>query len=109
MPYKRRHGPTEREPKISARAIEIFDAMRRVNGDRWWDLHAELSVELKTKPWAYPCVQSPNEPNPYPPGTAAHLSWRPDAEAVALWQALAQASREARAVRNGGGLPATAE
>ena len=108
MPYKRRGGSKERESPITPRAIEIFDRMRRCGygSDMWWGLHSMLSAELRCKPWDYPCIAPPNERNPYPPGTPAHLSWRPDADAQALWQALAQASREARAQRNGGLPPA---
>jgi len=101
MPFKRRIDKT-REPPITPRAVEIFDRMRRCNGERWWDLHSDLCDELHTKPWQWPCIEDPREANPYPEGAPAHASWRPDREAQALWQTLDQASREARAARDGG-------
>jgi len=104
MPFKRRIDKT-RESPITPRAIEIFDAMRRCNGDRWWQLHSELCDELHTPPYAWPCVEHPGEANPYPADCAAHLSWQPDREAQALWRALDAASREARlAARGNGGV-----
>src|SRR5262249_48130300 len=70
-------------PQITPRAVQLFDAMRRCNGKRWWQLQNELCDELATPIYQYPCVEDPREGER-----------RPGAEA--LWMALAQASRERR-------------
>jgi hypothetical protein len=57
---------------ISQRAVELYAAMGRLRCtcpspkpvtqgpcpacERWYDLHAELHVELGLKPWEWPCV-----------------------------------------------------
>jgi hypothetical protein len=64
--------------------------------ERWWELHAQLHDELRCRPWEWPCIQSPTAVCPYPPGSPAAQSWRPDESAQQMWQALARAAREAR-------------
>ena len=63
---------------------------------RWWELHAQLHDELRCRPWEWPCIESPEAECPYPPGSAAAHSWRPNERAQQMWQALAGAAREAR-------------
>jgi hypothetical protein len=57
---------------ISPRAVELFEAMGKLRCTcpspkpptqspcpgcrRWYDLHADLHVELGCKPWEWPCV-----------------------------------------------------
>ena len=104
--------PTNRTPRrrptiaqITPQAIALFDQMKRIqctclrrdwDGEywkfrecpgcrKWGDLQAELHVELQRKPWDWPCV--------------AHPGVKPDEDQAALWDALAQASRQARAAR----------
>src|SRR5262245_30492549 len=64
--------------------------------ERWWELHAGLYDELRCRPWEWPCIQSPEAECPYPPGSPAAQSWRPNERAQQMWQALAGAAREAR-------------
>src|SRR5262249_14998665 len=64
--------------------------------ERWWELHAQLHDEFGCRPWKWPCIQSPTAVCPYPPGSPAAQSWRPDESAQQMWQALARAAREAR-------------
>ena len=56
---------------------------------RWWELHARLHEELRCRPWEWPCIQSPEAECPYPPGSPAAQSWRPNERAQQMWQALA--------------------
>ena len=83
-------------PQITPRAIELFQRYRRSNGTSAEDLHYALWEELHCKPWEYPCVEHPDALNPYPPGSPAAQSWRPDERAQEMWKALDAASREAR-------------
>lgn len=97
MPFKRRVDKT-REPPITPQMVSLFERMKRCNGARWWQLHGELwdayqrSLSPRTKPWQWPVIQSPRE--------AEQEGERP--AALELWHTLNAASREARAVRNGG-------
>jgi hypothetical protein len=63
---------------------------------RWRERHARLHDELRCRPWEWPCIQSPEAESPYPPGSPAAQSWRPNERAQQMWQALARAAREAR-------------
>jgi hypothetical protein len=92
---------------VSARAVEVFAAMRdlacdcppRDWGGAYWKhqlcagcreydrLGSELHAELRLRPWQ-PAVESPNAENPYPPGSYAGERWQPDREAQARWLAL---------------------
>jgi hypothetical protein len=116
MTTKRTPIKRQPEPKITPAAIRLFEHMRRIrcscppidwageywNRDecsgckRWWRLHRDLVGELQTAPWQYPVIEDPTTQNPYPPGTLAHLEWKPKLEAQARWLLLAEASREAR-------------
>jgi hypothetical protein len=108
MPFKRRVSKQTDTP-ITPRMISIFDRMRYASGKRYDDLHdeiwalyqAELSARTgRTRPWEWPlCVNPRFDLNPYPAGTPAHLSWQPDLRAQEMWQALVDASREAREAR----------
>ena len=105
-----RRTPIKRSwaPQITPTAIKLFEQMRRCrctcspNSEdcpgckRWWDLHDHLSHELHCKPWNFPAIEDPRTPNPYPPGTHAHMTWEPDREAQEMWRALDAASREVR-------------
>jgi hypothetical protein len=58
---------------------------------QWWDLHNELHVELRLKPWQWPCIPK----NPYPPGSPGAREWRPGTEQEELRDLLNEARREA--------------
>ena len=64
--------------------------------EKWWELHARLHDELRCRPWEWPCIQSPKAECPYPPGSPAAQSWRPNERAQQMWHALAEAARGAR-------------
>jgi hypothetical protein len=97
MPFKRRIDKA-RDPVITPQMVTIFERMKRCNGKKWWALHGELfdqyqrALSPRTRPWQWPLVQSPRE--------AEQEGERP--AALELWRALNDASREARATRNGG-------
>ena len=97
VPFKRRVSKQSDTP-ITPAMIRLFEAMRRCNGNRWDDLHGELfdryceACAPRPKVWQWPVVQSPAQ--------AAERGERP--AALALWQALNEASREARAARKTG-------
>lgn len=85
--------PIHRPPiaKITPRAIELFDRLRRTRDrDRWWDVHNQLHEELRCKPWEWPCVENPDAP--------VHPTCKPKDDARERWLVLAEASREARRV-----------
>jgi hypothetical protein len=102
-------------PRITPRAIALFDRLRRLEctceprdrGGKYWEhtlcagceehgrLMGQLHTELQLRPWQ-DAVADPDAGNPYPIGTYAARSWRPDVEAVERWKALARASREQR-------------
>src|SRR5262249_25658520 len=98
MPYKRRESKRADMP-ITPEMVRVFTAWRDASGARRDQLHGDLwdlyMVACYPHPpvWQWPVVE--------PPGPA------PEHERAAqkLWEALAQASREAQAARNGG-LPA---
>src|SRR5262245_56796521 len=71
MPVKRRVSK-ERDVQITAKAFELFEAMKRVRCtctpeqqghgccagcDRWWDLQSALHLELHCKLWHWPCLR----------------------------------------------------
>src|SRR5262245_22511978 len=101
MPFKRRVDKS-RDPTITPEMVSIFERMKRANGKRYDDLHGTLwdlymaALAPRVRPWQWPVVQSPRE--------AEEEGERP--AALELWHALNQASRETRALRNGG-LPST--
>jgi hypothetical protein len=45
-------------------------------------------------PWHYPCVMNPSEPNPWPGNSPRAAHWRPNSEAVAVWQLLEEAAEK---------------
>jgi hypothetical protein len=75
-------------PQISSRAAALFGAMGRLRCTcpqpkpptqepcsgcaRWYDLHADLHVELRLKPWEWPCVARQN------PKRAGSTCWNED-------------------------------
>jgi hypothetical protein len=105
MPTKRVPIGRTAAPKITVKAIKLFEAMRRCcctcpddrkSGDarcdgceRWWSLQNNLCDELRTPLWVYPCVENPATQNPY-------LGWKPNLEGQAMWRALTHASHELR-------------
>ena len=105
MPTKRVPIGRTAAPKITVKAIKLFEAMRRCcctcpddrkSGDarcdgceRWWSLQNDLCDELHTPLWQYPCVENPATQNPY-------LGWKPNLEGQTMWRALTHASRELR-------------
>jgi hypothetical protein len=102
VPYKRRVSKERGEHQITNRAVDLFDQLRRARSEEsWWELHHALSEELNCWPWEFPCVEDPKAP--------LHSSLQPDLEARALWERLAEASRDRRRaqrqVRPNGGTP----
>ena len=117
MPTKR--IPTARTVtlRITAKAVSLFEQMRRLERacrcpptdwsgeywkqtqctacEKWWQLHSELHDELGCRPWHWPCIENPHAESPYPPGSAADLAWKPNRRGQALWKALAHAAYEA--------------
>ena len=113
--------PLNRPPalQITPLAIRLFTEMRAISCtcaprdwdgkywehrqcagcERWWELHGRLHDELRCRPWEWPCIQSPEAKCPYPPGSPAAQSWRPNERAQQMWQALAGAAREARGTK----------
>ena len=62
----------------------------------WWDNHRILHRELELPPWSYPCIERPDEPCPFPKGSAMARTWEPNHGARARWGRLEQAVRKAR-------------
>jgi hypothetical protein len=92
MPFKRRIDKT-RDPVITPPMVSLFEQMKRCSSNaKWWALHGKLwdlyqaALSPRTRPWQWPVIQSPRE--------AEDEGERP--EALALWRALNDASREAR-------------
>jgi hypothetical protein len=105
---KRTPTSRRRSPAISPRAVELFEAMRELECEcepidwggeywnretcagceRWRELHGLLNRELRLRPWQFPAIEHPDAENPYPPGSPAAASWKPDLEAQARWRAL---------------------
>jgi hypothetical protein len=96
-------------PQISPRAAALFAAMGRLRCTcpqpkpptqepcsgcaRWYDLHADLHVELRLKPWEWPCVARQN------PKRAGSTCWNEDiADRMAMLDE-AVAGRRAAAAR----------
>jgi hypothetical protein len=99
---------------ISPRALELFAELERVRRARrraadctiaesgycttdcracrrWFDLHDELHIELRLRPWQWPCLPR----NPYPPGSPKARDWRPGTEPEELWNLLNEVRRAA--------------
>jgi hypothetical protein len=64
--------------------------------DEWRTQQGILCRELAVKAWRWPAVEHPQTANPYPEGSAAAASWRPDVEARTLWRVLDEAASEPR-------------
>jgi hypothetical protein len=99
---------------ISPRALELFAELERARRARrravdctiseqglcttdcracrrWFELHDQLHVVLRLRPWQWPCIPR----NPYPPGSPGARDWRPDTEQKELWDILNEARRAA--------------
>jgi hypothetical protein len=97
--------------RITARALELFALTEKARRRRraaacvaneyglcapcraWADAHNELHIELRLKPWQWPCLPI----NPFPPGSARAKGWEPSGPELALWQTLERARRAALA------------
>jgi hypothetical protein len=85
MPTKRVPIGRPPAPRITVKAIKLFEAMRRcADREQWWCLHSDLVDELRTAPWEWPVIQNPD------------TSGEPNREAQERWRALANAARELR-------------
>ena len=62
--------------------------------ERWWKLNSLLVDELHLMPWQWPAYENPEAESPYPEGSEARKSDKPDLEAQARYRAL-QAAAEA--------------
>jgi hypothetical protein len=111
--------PIDRPPRIeiTARAVALWEQIQvlectcapRSWGANYWNdelcdgcaernrLRRAIHAELRLKPWEIPAVMAPDTPNPFPAGSPRAKNWRPDQDAVARWEALAEASRERQA------------
>jgi hypothetical protein len=104
--------------QVSAKAIELFEAMEQTTRQRnaaschdddsgsgsghcradcdacsrWYDAMGDLHDELGLKPWQWPVYAR----NPFCPGTARARAWRMDAGSQAMWELLNAASKQAR-------------
>jgi hypothetical protein len=101
-PIARQPAPSQVTPRALALFTELERAARARNGDgcsitrhglcaadcpaceAWYDRHAELHVELRLKPWQWPCLPL----CPFPPGSAEAREWQPGGEQQALWEML---------------------
>jgi len=63
--------------------------------EQWWDQHAILHRELQLEPWYWPVYQHPDAGPPYPEGSPAGKSWKPDLEGQARYRMLKAAADEA--------------
>ena len=118
-----RRVPIARQPalQISARAVELFEAMEQADRRRnaadcidddsgsgsgyckrecvhckaWGRLYAELDRELNLLPWQWPVIET----NPFAPGSERSKRWRPNpnSEGMAQWRLLDAARKAARA------------
>ncbi|HWX28439.1 MAG TPA: hypothetical protein VNZ53_13515 [Steroidobacteraceae bacterium] len=115
--------PTKRVPltrigknKISSAAIEAFRRMQKLKEQctcpeitweqhftnhekckackEWWVQNSFLCRELRLPPWKFPAYQHPDATTPYPEGSPAAISWKPDLEAQDRYRALEQAAAE---------------
>jgi hypothetical protein len=102
----------ETHPHITPHAVELFGELERARRARrrdihctlsqygrcstkcpacqtWYELHNQLHVELRLKPWVWPCVPR----NPYPPNSPEARAWRSNPEQQELWDQLDAARR----------------
>ena len=61
---------------------------------KWWEQHSILHDELKLEPWDWPAYEHPNARPPYPEGSPAAKSWKPDLEGQARYRMLKAAADE---------------
>jgi hypothetical protein len=66
-----------------------------------WTQQGIICRELALKAWRWPAVEHPQAENPYPEGSVAAASWRPDMEARALWRLLDEAANRSPNVAHG--------
>ena len=84
--------------KISPEAVDAFRRMQRAISDKVRQQHYNrLHDLLGARPWEWPCIEDPNEPCPYEPGTEAARHWKQERdrkpEAFALFAALLEAAK----------------
>jgi hypothetical protein len=110
MPTNRtRISRAKQRPAITPAAVALFEEMRALpcdcppidwNGDCWkrcagceerFRLDELLHAELCLKPWER-TIQSPRARSPYPPGSPADRSWRPNHAAQRRWRKLEKAA-----------------
>lgn len=88
--------PIARESRriLTPAIVAVFARLRQLpsDSDEWWTVHRELHDLIGARPWEFPCVEAPDEPNPYPAGCFAAERWererteRPDRiQAIQLW------------------------
>jgi hypothetical protein len=59
---------------------------------QWLDLNPILCAELLLPPWDFPAYCHPDAKAPYPEGSPAAKSWKPDPDAVERFHMLQAAS-----------------
>jgi hypothetical protein len=108
--HRTRISRAKQRPAITPAAVELFEAMRALPCDcppivdfssDYWKRCAGcqeraridelLHVELGLRPWER-TIQSPRARSPYPPGSPADRSWRPDHAAQRRWRKLEKAA-----------------
>ena len=70
--------PIRREFKrqITPKAVKAFQAMQAaLSVEAWWQHHDVLHDEMGAKPWDWPCIEDPDDTNPYSVGCSAHSHW----------------------------------
>lgn len=60
---------------------------------RWWEQHSILWDELGLRPWQWPAYRHPDATVPYPEGSYAARTRKPDLEAQERYGALVTASK----------------
>ena len=109
MPVKRRYSKA-RDLLISERAVELFSAMRRLARrctcqfqgegadrcracDEWWNLQADLCLELSQPPWIWPCIRSTRDACSEHRIQGVNRSWPSQLE---IWDALVAGAKSAQ-------------
>jgi hypothetical protein len=109
MPVKRRYSKA-RDLVISERAVELFSAMRRLARrctcqfqgegadrcqacDEWWNLQADLCLELSQPPWIWPCIRSTRDACSEHRIQGVSRSWPSQLE---IWDALVAGAKSAQ-------------
>ena len=116
--------PTKRTPirppanmRITPAAVATFRQMRRLDEqcrckpidwsgsnylkhrtcaacEKWWKLNSVLVDELHLTPWQWPAYENPEAESPYPEGSEARESDKPDLEAQARYRLLEEAPKQ---------------